>query len=310
MEGGKVRGPSRSVLRPQTEVYCSLEMANFLYTFSHDGIFRPSLFRIVGPCHPLSLYLSQRDGRGLSRILTHACSYLRKLRTVIYVPVTRTSATVYGFVRIAAEQLQARAGGMNRLSCASRAGSLSSSQPGGPPNWVSPLAFGLIALYCVDRLIWNLHKWRRLTQEKKTQFTNVGRLKQSQIFLLVFLKGKLTKALGIWGSIWKDMISDLQDENLLLSKEIWESICLISYREREICKPVLKTGFYSAWRNGVCLRIWTLCIVYSSMVAKYSTRISGKFAQAGKFVTHTHTHKTDTHTGTISWRLVKLCQQT
>jgi len=149
--GGKVSGSSRSVLRPKTEVYCSLEMANFLYTFSHDGIFRPSLLRIVGPCHPLSLLLSQRDGRGLTRVLTHACSYLIKLMMVFYVPVTRTSATASRFARIAAEQVQARAGDMNRPSCISRAGSLSSSQPVGPSCWVRPLSFGLIALYCVER---------------------------------------------------------------------------------------------------------------------------------------------------------------
>ncbi len=64
-------------------------------------------------------------------------------------------------------------------------------------------------------------------------------------------------------------------------------------REREICKPVLKTGFYDAWRIMESVSEFGLCKVYSSMVAKYSTRISGKFAQAGKFVTHTqnrHTH--------------------
>jgi hypothetical protein len=115
-------------------------------------------------------YLSQRDGRGLTRVLTHACSYLIKLMMVFYVPVTRTSAIADGFVRIAAEQLQARAGGMNRLSCASRAGSLSSSQPGGPSCWVSPLAFVLIVLYCVERLM-----YVTAAQEKKKQFTNVGR---------------------------------------------------------------------------------------------------------------------------------------
>jgi hypothetical protein len=40
-----------------------------------------------------------------------------------------------------------RAGGMDRPSCTKShpaAGSLSSSQPGGPPCWTNPLAFGLI----------------------------------------------------------------------------------------------------------------------------------------------------------------------
>ncbi len=42
-----------------------------------------------------------------------------------------------------------RAGGMNRPSCTKThsAGSLSSSQSGGPPCWASPLAFGLIVRY-------------------------------------------------------------------------------------------------------------------------------------------------------------------
>jgi hypothetical protein len=193
MEGGKVRGSSRSVLRPQTEVYCSLEMANFLYTFSHDGIFRPSLLRIVGTCHPLSLYLSQRDGRGLTRVLTHAYSYLIKLMTVFYVPVTRTSATAYGFVRIADDQLQTKAGGMNRPSCTSHAGSLSSSQPGGPSCWVSPLAFGLIVLYCVEKLMYETYKSDGGSPKKKKQFTNVGRLKKSQNLFAGLSKRKINK---------------------------------------------------------------------------------------------------------------------
>jgi hypothetical protein len=42
--------------------------------------------------------------------------------------------------------------------------------------------------------------------------------------------------------IQKEVISDLKCENLFLSKEICESIWLIS-REREICEPVLKLDF-------------------------------------------------------------------
>jgi hypothetical protein len=116
---------------------------------------------------------------------------------LFYVPVTRTSATAYGFVRIAAEQLQTRAGGMNRLSCISRAGSLSSSQPGGPPNWVSPLAFGLIALYCVESLMYETYTSDcDSPKKKKHNLPMWGGLNSRKIFLLAFLKGKLTNALG------------------------------------------------------------------------------------------------------------------
>jgi hypothetical protein len=48
-------------------------------------------------------------------------------------------------------------------------------------------------------------------------------------------------------SVQKIVISDLRRENQFLSKEIWESIRLIS--PKEICKLVLQAGLYGAWHN-------------------------------------------------------------
>jgi hypothetical protein len=56
--------------------------------------------------------------------------------------------------------------------------------------------------------------------------------------------------------IRKEFIYDLMRTKGFLSKEVWEHKWLIS-REREICKPVLKSGFYDPRQNGVPLRIWT-----------------------------------------------------
>jgi hypothetical protein len=85
---------------------------------------------------------------------------------------------------------------------------------------------------------------------------------QLQLYWVVFFSSLICRALvcGIeklnlnMGSIQREVISDLKGETQLLSKDILESIWLIS---KKTSVNRFKTGFYSTWRNWVPLRIWT-----------------------------------------------------
>jgi hypothetical protein len=55
--------------------------------------------------------------------------------------------------------------------------------------------------------------------------------------------------------IQKEVISNLKRENQFLSKEIWESICVLHNLSRDICKPVLKLDFTG---NGIMV-VCRLC---------------------------------------------------